>query len=256
MSRFKGTKLKNLLTTWPQGTVCLSSCLNERGIGYDLQRLYRKSGWITSIGQGAVIRTGDDVTWPGAVYALQQQARMQIHVGAKTALTLHGYAHFINFTQEKIQLFGPQKSKLPTWFKNHNWGGRIEFHRTSLFGVDTQFGLQTRSYKTFEINISAPERAILELLDLVPQKETYNESALIAESLSTLRPKVLQQLLNRCTSVKVKRLFLYLAEKQNHAWLKRLDLKEIDLGKGDRQIVKGGVFDPKYRITIPKEINQ
>jgi hypothetical protein len=116
--------------------------------------------------------------------------------------------------------------------------------------------MQKRSYKTFEINISAPERAILELLDLVPQKETFIESALIAETLSTLRPKVIQQLLNTCSSVKVKRLFLYLAEKQNHAWLKRLDLSKVDLGTGDRQIVKGGVFNAKYRITVPEESNQ
>lgn len=256
MTRFTDTKLKKLLTTWPQGTVCLSSYLNERGIGYDLQRLYRKSGWITSIGQGAVARTGDEVTWQGAVYALQQQAGMKIHVGAKTALTIQGFAHFINLAQEKIQLFGPPKTKLPTWFKNHNWGGKVEFHRTSLFGENTQLGLQTRSYKTFEINLSTPERALLELLDLVPQRETFSESALIAESLSTLRPKTLQQLLNHCTSIKVKRLFLYLAEKQNHAWLKRLDLSKVDLGTGDRQIVKGGIYDPKYRITVPEEANQ
>lgn len=121
---------------------------------------------------------------------------------------------------------------------------------------NTQLGLQKQSYKTFEINVSAPERAILELLDLVPQTETFNESALIAESLSTLRPKLLEQLLSSCTSVKVKRLFLYLAEKQAHAWLKKIDLSKIDLGKGDRQIVKGGVYDPKYRITVPQEVNQ
>jgi hypothetical protein len=256
MGLYKDTKLKKLLTTWPQGTVYLSSYLNERGIGYDLQRLYRKSGWMTSIGQGAVIRTGDEATWQGAVYALQQQAQMQIHVGAKTALNIQGFAHFINLAQGKVQLFGPQKSKLPTWFKNHNWGGKLEYHRSSLFGDRTSLGLQARSYKTFEINISTPERAILELLDLVPQKETFSESALITESLSTLRPKVLQQLLNHCTSIKVKRLFLYLAEKQSHAWLKRLDLSKVDLGAGDRQIVKGGVFDSKYRITVPKEASQ
>jgi hypothetical protein len=255
MNRFTDTKLKKLLTTWPQGTVYLSSHLNERGIGYDLQRLYKKSGWIASIGQGAVVRTGDEVAWQGAIFALQQQAELKIHVGAKTALTVHGYAHFVHLAKEKIQLFGVQKSKLPTWFLKHNWGSKVEFHRSSLFGNNTQVGLQKQSYNTFEITVSSPERAILELLDLVPQSETFNESALIAESLSTLRPKLLEQLLSSCTSVKVKRLFLYLADKQAHAWLKKIDLSQIDLGKGDRQIVKGGVYDPKYRITVPQEVN-
>ncbi len=256
MNRFTDTKLKKLLTTWPPGTVCLASHLNKRGIGYDLQRLYKKSGWIASIGQGAVVRTGDEVTWQGAIYALQEQAGLKIHVGAKTALAIHGFAHFVNLAQGKIQLFGIQKTKLPTWFVKYDWGSKVEFHRSSLFGGDARIGLQRQSYKTFEISMSSSERAILEFLDLVPQIETFNEAALIAESLSTLRPKLLQELLSVCTSVKVKRLFLYLAEKQGHAWLKRIDLSKIDLGKGDRQIVKGGVYDPKYRITVPQEVNQ
>ena len=62
MDQALDTKLKKLLTTWPQGTVLLSSELNKRGIGYDLQSRYRSSGWIRSIGQGAVVKTGDNVT--------------------------------------------------------------------------------------------------------------------------------------------------------------------------------------------------
>ncbi len=60
----------------------------------------------------------------------------------------------------------------------------------------------------------------------------------------------------KASSVKVKRLFLYLSEKQNYAWLKRLNLSNVDFGTGARQIVKGKVFDPKYRITVPEEANQ
>ncbi len=254
MNRSKDTKLKKLLTTWPQGTVYLASELNDRGIGYDLQRVYRKSGWITSIGQGAVTRTGDTVTWPGAVYALQHQANLSIHVGAKTALTMHGLAHFINLKSEKIQIFGPPATKLPAWFKNFNWGGTVDYYRSSLFEDHHEIGIQTQSFKTFSIKISSPERAFFELLNLVPQRETFNEASLIAEGLSTLRPKIVQQLIAVCTSIKVKRLFLYMMEKQNHAWLKRLDLSKVELGKGDRQIVKGGVLDKKYRITVP-EVN-
>ena len=43
-----------------------------------------------------------------------------------------------------------------------------------------------------------------------------------------------------------------MAEKQNHQWFKRISLENIDLGKGDRQIIKGGQLDPKYRITVPR----
>lgn len=256
MDRFIDTKLKRLLTTWPQGTVCLASELKGRGIGYDLQRLYRKSGWIASIGQGAVVRSGDNVSWPGAIFALQQQAKLQIHVGAKTALTMFGLAHFVNLSQEKIQIFGPPASKLPGWFKGFKWGGTVEYYRTSLFESNEQLGIQSHSFKTFNVNISSPERAFFELLDLVPQTETFNEASLISESLSTFRPKLVQQLMESCNSIKVKRLFLYFSEKQNHHWFEKLDQKKFELGKGDRQIVKGGVLDQKYRITVPEAENE
>ena len=36
--------------------------------------------------------------------------------------------------------------------------------------------------------------------------------------LNDLVPNQVQQLLEQCISVKVKRLFLYLAEKTNHSW--------------------------------------
>lgn len=250
------TKLKKLLTTWPQGTVCLSSELKRRGIGYDLQRLYRNSGWIISVGQGAVIRNGDNVSWPGATYALQSQAKLPIHVGAKTALTLFGLTHFLKLANERIQVFGPPASKLPGWFKNFKWGSAIEYYRSSLFESDEQLGIQSHSYGTFNIDISSPERAFFELLDLVPKTETFNEASLISESLSTFRPKLVQQLLENCNSIKVKRLLLYFAEKQNHQWFGKLDHKKIKLGKGDRQLVKGGLLDPKYRITVPEAENE
>jgi hypothetical protein len=72
------------------------------------------------------------------------------------------------------------------------------------------------------------------------------------ESLTTLRPGLVQSLLEQCRSVKVKRLFMFLAEHHNHAWVERLDLSKVDFGKGKRMIVKGGRFDAKYRITVPE----
>ena len=54
-----------------------------------------------------------------------------------------------------------------------------------------------------------------------------------------------------CSSVRVKRLFLHLAEKHHHAWFKSLDLSQVSLGSGKRVLVAGGRLDPKYLITVP-----
>jgi hypothetical protein len=54
--------------------------------------------------------------------------------------------------------------------------------------------------------------------------------------------------------VKVKRLFLYLADKAGHEWLSYINIQNIDLGTGKRSIVEGGIYIPEYRITVPKEL--
>jgi hypothetical protein len=42
-----------------------------------------------------------------------------------------------------------------------------------------------------------------------------------------------------------------MAEKKEHAWLLKLDVSKVNLGKGKRMIVRQGRFDAKYRITVP-----
>ena len=86
--------------------------------------------------------------------------------------------------------------------------------------------------------------------------KTSWEADLIFENLVSLRPKQIQILLEECSSIRVKRMFLFFAEKHNHQWLKKLDIKKIDLGSGDRLIHKKGRLDKKYRITIPKPLQR
>jgi hypothetical protein len=73
------------------------------------------------------------------------------------------------------------------------------------------------------------------------------------ENLVSLRPDMVQRLLTMCRSIKVKRLFMYTAEKQGHSWVSDLDLSKIDLGKGKRMIVPNGKYDRKYLITVPPD---
>ena len=103
----------------------------------------------------------------------------------------------------------------------------------------------------YPIKVSAPERAMMEVLYGVPLIDSYEEARLLMEGLTTLRPRIVQSLLEECTSVKVKRLFMLLAEKCKHAWVRKVDLSKVEFGKGKRALVKGGRFDSKYKITVP-----
>lgn len=252
MNRGKGSKLKSLLENWPSGAVFAASWLAKQGVEDDLLAIYRKSGWVKAVGRGAAARAGDRVDWTGGVYALQEQLRLPVHIGGKTALEMQGYAHFLPLGKGgTVWLFGSRGAKLPAWFRKYSWGYGIRYVTADLFGKDKGLGLTSKDMGAYRVTLSAAERAILELLHLVPQESSFEGALHLMEGLTTLRPDLLQTLLERCWSVKVKRLFLYMAEKCNHQWASKLTLPKITLGKGSRLIVKGGQYNPKYQITVP-----
>lgn len=252
MSTQKESKLRKMLDLHRQGTVALPKWLESLGISRELQKSYRKNGWLETMGAGAFKRSGEQVNWQGALHAIQQQAKLPIHTGALTALSMQGLSHYFRMTDETVFLFSPPQTLLPRWFKNHAWGYPVQHIKTSL--LPQALGMTQHEEKNFSITISSPERAILECLYLAPTKLDLVECYHLLEGLSNLRPKLVQELLEQCTSVKTKRLFLYMADKAQHQWLTFVDKKKIDVGKGDRSIIKGGVYNSEFHISIPKEL--
>lgn len=254
MSTENSSKINRLPHIQPPGVVLQSSWLVQQGYSHDLQQRYKKSKWLQSIGTGALIRTGDQVGYEGAVYALQRQSGFTLHPGGRTALSLLGKAHYLELAAKRVVLFGGKNEKLPAWFKNHDWGVKVDYHETSF--LPSNIGLTEVELKNFTIQVSGAVRAIMECLYLVPQKQELMECFELMEGLNNLLPKQIQTLLENCQSIKVNRLFLYMAEKAGHTWFQYLDLKNIDLGKGKRSIVKNGSFVNKYGITVPKELEE
>jgi hypothetical protein len=247
------SKLNRVLTQWPQGAVAVSRWLEARGAYQQLIHEYEKSGWIRRIGQGAYVRAGDTVEWTGGLRALQEQLQLPIHAGAKTALQMQGYAHYLPMGKVSvISLFGNPGTRLPAWFRKYDWGVKVGFAATKLFAGNSDAGLSKNELAAYAITVSAPERAIMEVLYLVPARESFDEASQLMEGLTTMRPRLIQLLLEQCSSVKVKRLFMFLAEHHNHAWTRKLDTSKVDFGKGKRMIVKGGRLDTKYNITVPE----
>ncbi|WP_024771789.1 type IV toxin-antitoxin system AbiEi family antitoxin [Aquimarina macrocephali] len=246
------TKINQLLDSHPQGTVFLASWLSNHGYSLDLLKIYRKNKWLKSIGTGAMIRHNDQVNYEGAIYALQKQANLTVHIGGKTALSYLGKSHYLDLSGTRVMLFGYKDEKLPAWFLKHQWDVKTEYHSSSFLPAET--GLVDLEFKTFSMQISGAARAMLECLYLVPKKQQLLECYQIMEGLNNLRPKIVQTLLEECRSIKVKRLFLYLANKAGHQWVQYLNLDNIDLGTGKRSIVKNGVYIHKYQITVPKEL--
>jgi hypothetical protein len=254
MSTNNQTKLNKLLQATPPGVVLQSSWLSIQGYSLDLQQRYKRSHWLQSIGSGAVIRTGDKVDYHGGLYALQTQSGLSVHVGGRSALALLGRAHYLDMGTSQIMLFGGAKEKLPAWFMHHDWTVKLHYFPTSF--LPANMGLMEFDKGSFSVKISTPARAMLEALYLSPKHQELFECYELMEGLNNLRPKVVQELLEHCTSVKVKRLFLYLAEKCHHDWLEFVDLSKVDLGSGTRSLLKDGAYIGKYKITVPKEFEK
>lgn len=244
-------KLNELLANWPKGMVAVHPWLRQHGVLRLLASAYHRTGWVHRIERGAYARLEDKVEWTGGLHAVQYQLNLPVNLGGKRALELQGYGHFVRMREGgTVRLYAPHGIRLPTWFRRHDWGVKLVFTGADLFVGKMDKGLTERSAGDFPIRMSAPERAILEFLNDVPGRESFEEARLLMEGLTTLRPDLVQELLEACRSVKAKRLFLFLAEESGHQWVKELDASRFSLGKGKRSIVKGGRLNAKYQITV------
>jgi hypothetical protein len=243
------SKINRLLQQWPPGTVGTSRWLRSRGVDHRLADKYVHSGWLERLGHGAYKRTGAVVDWAGAVHSLQAQLALNLHPGAMTAIELRGYSHYVAFGQREVVLFGKPGTKLPAWFEARPWSRPVTLVTTGVFpGID--WAESKFQVNEIELDVATLEQAVFEMMYLVPKRQSHEEAVQVMGSLTSLRPQVLQQLLENCTSVKTKRLFMHAAEGTNHAWLKHLDLSKVDFGSGRRTIHAGGHLNKKYDLVV------
>lgn len=254
MSDYRFATIKNLLSIWPRHVVMPVRWLSEQGFYPSLLDRYKKSNWITPAGRGAYTLANDTVGWKGAVFGLQKYYPERIHVGGISALELHGSAHFVRMSaRTNIYLYSRTVEKLPSWASGQEWDqARLELVHTGF--LDTELGLVAVKEGDFSITVSCRERAMLEMLYSANTSFSLVDCNLIMENLNTLRPDMVQSLLNECNSVKAARLFLFLAKRNGHKWFAELDLDRINLGSGDRQFAQNGVYDAEFKITYPKEL--
>lgn len=242
----KRDKLKKLFQMWPVHTVLPVAWLKDQGYSWDLIRAYAKSGWITLLGKGIIARPEDAIDWEGYLWGLQRL--QEVHVGGKTALEMQGKAHFLKFKETEVFLFGMPDSKLPTWIRAYQVVPFIFIKNRIL---PKNIGIVGFDVGEFTLKISNQARAFLEYMYYVSKHQTFEEAYYLMENLQFLSPELMQEALETCTSVKVKRLVLCLAKKQRVSWFNDLDLSKIAVGKGVMQLVKNGAYDSQFKITYP-----
>lgn len=251
MSIDNKNKLNYLLQQRNLGGVFLSAWLNANGYSSQLQKKYRDSGWLSSLSTGVMYRTGDKLRSFSVLESYNSQLKKSYHIAAHSALELAGYNHYVPMGKPTLMIGHPKRELVPTWMKNLDLDYSLKFFSTETFSKP-QFALFNRDYP--HIHASVPELAFLECLLLAPEHYSYMDLYFIMEQLTTLRPNVVQELLEYTSNLKVKRTFLYMAEKAGHHWFESLDLEKIKLGTGKHQLVENGVYVSNYKITVPKEL--
>lgn len=256
MTKDTNSKLNKLLKMWPQNMVSTASWLKKNGYGYDLLYHYKSSDWLRSVGDGAYYRSDGKPTIEGAISALVNQLGLKVHVGSRSALEYLGVSHYGRFGIPTMFLFGEPLVQLPKWFVKFDWGVKVDYSTTNLFGKKPQLGIESIQRGDISFPCSSRERAIFEFLYHVNKKTSLGEGRQLMGSLNNLRPTLVEELLRNCKSIRVRRLILFLADKAGHQWFSQVNLKRISLGSGKRQIEKNGVLDKKYLITVPRNIDE
>jgi hypothetical protein len=249
-------KINQILSDWKTGDVHGLGWLSSYGIDRKLAYKYCKSGYLEKVVSGVFIKSTEVPNPYAVVRYLQEELKLELHVSGRTALELQGHGHYLNMGKKNIvYLTSYESRKFPKWLKDY-WGHfEMSFRKSSLL-VEESYVTDIDSKGDFKISIASRELAALELIESLDLSNSLETVENYLESLSTLRSYVLQQLLEGCQSVKVKRVFLYLSEKLSLPYFEKLNLKKISLGSGKRVVVKGGKLNKKYNITVDRELEE
>ncbi len=228
--------------------------LNENGFDRTSIDYYMRSKTLKAVNRGVYRKPGPPLKWQNVVYSLSSLG-YSVHVGHMTALNFHGYTHYLELSGAKVISLYCDK-KLPRWTFQIEIKEKLQQVLRNPFSFDRTAGLEEIPFGTWDwpVRYSVPERAFLELLSTVDSATEIQQADTLFEGAANLRPVLVQEMMEQCRQVKAKRLFLWLAKRHDFPWFKKLDINKIDLGKGKRQIVKDGILDKDYLITIPKEM--
>lgn len=247
------TKIKQILDLSPRNSVLFSSWLTAQNLDAKEQYSYMKRGWLSRISKGVYKLNGTTPTLLSTISSYNEQLGKHCIIGAHTALEMRGYSHYLSMGKPTAYLFTEQTERLPKWLLDGDWEMNVRYMITSFLG-DSLLGIETMTVDHNNLLVSSAERAILECLNLPDASSSLLDIYHIMEGLTTLRPNLMQTLLETSTSLKVKRLFLYMAEKANHPWLQYLNTEKISLGSSRFMVTPTGKYIRKYNMTISKEL--
>ena len=236
----------------PEGLLVNREWLREKGFDRPAIDYYLRSGKLVSVCRGIYRKPGPQLKWEHVVYSLLELG-YTIHVGHEQALQFHGYAHFLEFGGgSAVTLYA--EGKTPQWPFQLELTTKLERLSRNPFSEMYNGGIEKVPFGSWdwEIPYSTPERAFIEMCSTLDTEVEIVSADKTFEGAGSLRPKLLQILLENTRQVKAKRLFLWYARRHAFPWFSQINIDKIELGSGKRQIVTNGVYDSEFQITVPR----
>lgn len=206
-----------------------------------------QDGWLRRVGHGVYGLPGDTIERDASLVCLGGLIP-GFHVGGKTALSWRGVRHNLS-SRETLSLWGEKSVRLPEWFVQKF---PAHYQSTHLFSekLPTGLGISPLPAGHPELQVSTPERAILELLSDVGKRQTLEEAQHLIEAARTLRLNVLDELLGYLTRIKVVRLAYAVADNLDLPWKKMALKHSTRLGGGERWVTVGRTGE---RLSLRKK---
>lgn len=252
MSVATTSKINQLLANAVPGGLLFAAWLRKEGYSSQLIKRYRDSGWLEGLSRGVMYRNNDNLSALAAVFCYNNQTGNKARIAAHSALELLGFSHYVPMGKPRL-IVAFNSGCVDDWVRSEKYDMTIVPFHTVIFKNPATQSLDRNG---LSIVISSPEQAFLECLHLVPDYYNYMDLYYIMEQLTSLDPEKVQAALENTSSQRVKRMFLYMAEKVGHYWFDMLDPDKFGLTTSKLQLVDNGVYISKYRITVPKELNE
>lgn len=227
---------KEALAQLPRGGPLGVETLDAHGIAAKRASALVRSGWLLRLGRGAYALPGDTLQRDDCLAFLAKQVP-GLHVAGKTALAWRGVRHNVAY-RETVVLWGDQPARLPGWL---NGVVRVRYRVAHIFAPDLPAGLGLAPLAGGhpELPVSAPERALLELLSETGSFEGLEEVRQLVESTRNLRLPLLDELLGHLSRIKVVRLAALLATELELPWASLAQQHSRRLGGGRRWVAVG-----------------
>src|SRR5438094_795699 len=116
MGEQKRHKLRWLSQNLPEGVVVDAAWLTKNGFPANLRHKYVAAGWLEHPMPRVFRRPRGPISWEQVVISLQTLLELDLIVGGRNALELHGHTHYLEQATSAVYLYGPTRP--PTWVRS------------------------------------------------------------------------------------------------------------------------------------------